>query len=234
MTFGPTVRRVALALAWRPEWPVAGLVGAGWLLLTGLQIAGSHRLHAPPSLGGWAVMSFLMMVPVTLPAVRHVAFNSIRARRRRAMAVYLGAYLAAWTAFGVLPLGMIEAARRVGLASHIMLIAALAIAAAWQLSETRRQCILRCRRTVPLPPVGRRADAACARFALLQAGHCGIVCWPVMLVMAVHGHDFWLMAGVTGLVVAEEQASWRERIFAPAAAAFAAAAVIALVRLPAG
>jgi predicted metal-binding membrane protein len=146
------------------------------------------------------------------------------------MAVYVACYLMAWMVFGVVALAAVAAADSVGLASRTSVVVTLVMAAAWQLSETKRRSILSCRRTVPLPPMGWRADAACARFAVLQARHCMVVCWPVMLLMAIVGHDFWLMLALTLIVVAEEQATWRDRVFTPVAAMFAAAAVAAALR----
>ena len=44
-------RRVSIALAWRPEWPVTVLVGVCWLLLAllSLQGDGGHAWHAAQS-----------------------------------------------------------------------------------------------------------------------------------------------------------------------------------------
>lgn len=42
--------------------------------------------------------------------------------------------------------------------------AVLQVAAGWQLSPYKRRAVLACRQTVPLPPLGRRADAAAVRF----------------------------------------------------------------------
>jgi predicted metal-binding membrane protein len=80
-----------------------------------------------------------------------------------------------------------------------------------------------------LPPIGLRADAACARFGVAQARHCLIVCWPVMLLMAIVGHQLTLMLALTAILIAEEQTRWRERLLGPVAAAFAAAAMVALL-----
>jgi len=52
-----------------------------------------------------------------------------------------------------------------------------------------------------------------------------MVCWPVMLLMAIVGHQLFPMIVLTALVTAEEQAPWRERLFAPIAVVFLAVAV---------
>lgn len=232
------LQRAAIALAWRPEWPVAVLVGAGWLVVASLQLSGRHSGHgAGPTagsltvvaLGAWAVMSLVMMVPATLPAVRHVGLNSIRGRRHWAMAVYVTSFLAVWIVFGTVALGLVEAGRAAGVSDGRSLVLTLALATGWQLTRTKRRAILSCRRTVPLPPAGWRADRACARFGVLQAWRCILACWPLMLLMALLGHQLWPMTLLTIIVIAEERASRRERLVAPIACLFAAATVVAAV-----
>jgi predicted metal-binding membrane protein len=243
-------RRVSIALAWRPEWPVAMLAGIAWLLLAvvSLQVdAGSgHAAHAvpppailslltPSPLMSWLLMSFAMMVPATLPAVRHVAFNTIDARRVRAMAIYVGAYVAIWGVFGVVAFTLIDISRMlIGLGDLTLIAVTLAIASGWQLTRIKRRAIIACKRTVPLPPDGLRADRACARFGVLQAWRCILACWPLMLMMAAmpHPHALLPMIALTILVLVEERAPNRDRLIAPIAGLFAiatAAAALAAV-----
>jgi predicted metal-binding membrane protein len=205
---------------------VTALVGAAWLMVSMLQMIGSHRLHASPPLAAWLIMTLLMMVPVTLPAIRHLAFNSFRSRRSRAMTLYLAAYLFAWLVFGAVAISVVSAGASVGVPVPAMAVAILLVAAAWQLAPSRQRALRSCRRTVPLPPTGWRADAACARFAIQQAMHCMKICWPVMLLMAAIGHALLPMFALTALVTAEEQAPWRDRLFSPVAVVFLAAALV--------
>jgi predicted metal-binding membrane protein len=216
--------RAALALSWHPEWPVVMLVATGWLMAISLQVSGRHVMHAAPPLVAWSIMAALMMLPVTLPAVRHVAFNSFRRRRIRAMAIYLAAYLIVWIGFGLLALESVSAGMRAGLDARDLTVATLIVAALWQLTPFRQRAILGCRRAAALSPTGLRADSACASFAVQQALHCMLVCWPAMLLMAIIGHQLLPMAVLTFVVVAEEQAPWRERLFAPVFVLFIAAA----------
>ena len=218
--------RAAAALTWRPEWPVAALVGAAWSIVIAMQAMGNHRLHASSPLVAWSIMTLLMMVPVTLPAIRYLAFNSFRSRRPRAMAIYVTAYLLAWLVFGVVAIDLVSAGELLGITAPALAIVTLLAAAAWQLVPWRRRALLSCRRTVPLPPSGWRADVACGRFAIQQAQHCMMICWPVMLLMAIVGHQLVPMLALTALVTAEEQAPWRERLFAPMSIVFVAAAFV--------
>jgi predicted metal-binding membrane protein len=167
-----------------------------------------------------------MMVPATLPAVRYVALNSMRRRRMRAMAVYTVVYVAAWVAFGLAALGAHHLLRaHLGLGDSLLLAVALAVAAGWQLTRAKRRALYACGRTVALPPVGRRADAGCARYALLHARRCMRSCWALMLVMVAAGHSSlpW-MAALTALVAAEELTVRGRAVTRPAAVALAAAA----------
>jgi predicted metal-binding membrane protein len=178
------------------------------------------------AIGGWALMSVAMMVPVTLPALRHVGLNSIRRRRWWAMAVYVASYLAGWVLFGVLALTLVWALRSTGLGDRQLLVGALVIATGWQLTRWKRRAVLACQRTVPLPPTGWRADYGCAHFGIRQAGRCVISCWPLMLLMAVLGHGSLLvMAALTAGIVAERRASAGRRLIALLGGALAVATV---------
>lgn len=230
---GALGRRVALTLQWRPEWRIAAVVVAAWLaLLAGL---GMQRAHLGPDhsalgviagLPGWSLMVVAMMVPVTLPAVRYVGLNSMRRRRVRAMALYTAVYVGAWLLFGVTALAadhLLDV--HAGLGEPTLLALALIVAAGWQLSRAKRRALFACGRTVPLPPLGRRADAGCARFALLHAWRCIRSCWSIMLVMVVVGHSSlaWMVA-LTALVAAEELTVTGRRLTQPAAAVLAVTA----------
>ena len=144
---------------------------------------------------------------MTLPAVRHVGLNSMRRRRQRAMALYTTVYVGVWALFGVTALGLAHLATvaRRARATPCCSRSPSRAAAVWQLTRTKRRALFACGRTVPLPPLGRRADAGCARFALLQAWRCIRSCWAIMAVMVAVGHSSlaWMVA-LTALVVAEE------------------------------
>ena len=185
-----------------------------------------HEAGLPAELPGWTLMAVAMMVPVTLPAVRHVGLNSIRRRRHWAMALYLAVYVAIWVAFGVPALAGERLAREtLGIDNRVLLACTLAVAAGWQLTRVKRRALFRCRSTVPLPPVGLRADAGCARFALKQGWRCVTSCWPLMVVMAVAGHSSLLwMPLLTALFVVEEQTRLGRHLLRPSAVALVLAA----------
>jgi predicted metal-binding membrane protein len=241
---------VVAALRWRPEWRITVAVAFAWIVLLATH---DHRYDGHVTLTqdaaqglqrgsggllvgllGWALMAVAMMGPVTLPAVRYVGFNSIRRRRQWAMTLYFAVSMGVWVAFGVLALAGERVAREtLGLDRRVLLMLALAVAAGWQPTRSKRRALFRCRRTVPLPPVGLRADAACARFALQQGWRCVTSCWALMAVMAVIGHSdhsglVW-MAALTALIMGEELTLLGPRLLrASAVALIAAAGLVAL------
>lgn len=198
------------------------------------QPTGHSAGSLPAALAGWTLMSVAMMVPVALPAVRHVGFNSIRRRRQWAMFLFFAVYLGVWAAFGILALtGRRLALETLGIDARVLLVSVLAVAAVWQLTRVKRRALLACRRTVPLPPVGRRADAGCARFALRQGWRCVASCWALMAVMlAVQQAAAVWMLTLTALMAAEEltrRGRRGRRLLPLSAAALAAAAGIVAV-----
>lgn len=242
---------VAAALRWRPEWRITAAVAFAWIVLLATHehrddghlglTQGAAQGFQPGSGGllaglqGWALMAVAMMGPVTLPAVRHVGFNSIRRRRQWAMTLYFAVCMGVWVAVGVVVLAGERVAREsLGLDRRVLLTLALVLAAGWQLTRSKRRALFRCRRTVPLPPVGLRADAACVRFALQQGWRCVTSCWALMAVMAAVGHSghaglAW-MAALTALVMGEELTRLGRRLLRTSAVALlAAAGLVALV-----
>jgi predicted metal-binding membrane protein len=234
------------ALRWWPEWPVAMLTLLSWVLLiawalwpeanTGAHAGHGTNDHARHSFGtafaAWGVMSAAMMLPVTLPAVRFLAFNSVRARRIRAMTLYVAGYLAVWLAFGAIALATERALTGYfAEEQHLLLAGALIGASLWQLSSIKRRALLRCHATVPLPPFGLRADVASARFATVHGWRCLQSCWTLMLVMAVIGHTglvaLGVMAAITVLLVLEELREDGTDVLVPSAAFLSLAAGLA-------
>lgn len=166
------------------------------MLLAGGAVAG---------VGMWALMAVAMMLPTALPAVRHVAANSLRRRRPRAMVTFAALYTLIWIACGVLIL--LVAPAWSGLDRTAVFVGALAVAAGWQLTAAKRRALRDCHRPSPLPPTGSRATAGVARFALRNGTACVRSCWAMMLAMAVAAGatTFWMLA-ITGLVLIEKLA----------------------------
>lgn len=225
-----------------PQWWIIGGVTAAWTALVAAPLArgglaghlshGGHSGHVGQGASGvadlaaWALMCVAMTIPVTLAAVRHVYRNSIRSRRQWATAVYLAAYLAVWVGFGAAALGIAGLASRPleALGQRYAAVVMLSAAAVWQLTRTKRRALLACRRTIPLPPQGRRADVACARFGLRQGWRCLVSCWPLMVLMILIPVHIAFTAALAGLMYTEERTRLGRQLVRPSAVLFIAAA----------
>src|SRR5262245_57621725 len=209
---------------------------------TDMTTAATSAGHAGTTglLVGWALMCAAMMLPLALPAARHVAVNSFSPRRARALAVFVAAYLGVFIAPGLLlplldvalPGRDVHAGALVGLG--------LLLAAAWQVTAWKRWAVLSCSGTVPLPPAGLAADRACAEFGLRQGLRCLAACWPLMVLMAVvmvvpttlPGSLVLVgMALATPMTVAESRWRRRRQLIPLLAAPLAAAGALAWVAL---
>lgn len=184
-----------------------------WVCIPGMTDAHSHLGEVGASglsisslavgLPMWALMATAMMLTTAMPAVRHVAINSLYWRRRRAVVEFLAVFLGIWVVFSALVLGLLSAWRPAS--SAILLAAVLALAALWQLTSLKRRALRACHRPRALPPYGWRATAGVARFGLTNGGACLASCWAMMLSMAVVSSPMLLwMALFTGLITAEK------------------------------
>jgi predicted metal-binding membrane protein len=157
----------------------------------------------------WLVMVVAMMLPTALPAVRHVAQNTLRWRRRRAVASFVGVYLAIWATFG---LAMLLAAPLISpIDSRTLLMAALLLAGVWQFTPQKHRALAACHRSVPLPPTGRAATRGVLRFGRINGLACLRSCWAMMLAMATVSSDALVMMLVLAGVLTVEKRSQRPR-----------------------
>lgn len=168
----------------------------------------------------WVLMCVATMIPAALPAVRHVAVNSLRWRRQRAITGFLVAYLGAWTAFGLVALPLLTLVER-ALPRWSLIVATTVFAVVWQVLPPLVTFRRRCHQTVPLPLRGWPAHAGCLRFGLRHGLACLGVCGPLMLLMALllHAHQHWMvlllwMILLSTLVLAAKLAPrrWRPRV----------------------
>jgi len=202
MTTALVLRRVDVRqlLLRRPELGASVVVVGAWAALLALAAQGAHR-HASGGLPYWTLMTVAMMGPAALAGIRHTGLNSLRWRRRRAMAEFAAAYLAVWMAFGALTLTVAALVPATpGSAAFAIVLAA---AAAWQVSPLKRRWLRDCHRSVPLPPRGWAAERAALRFGLRNGAGCLGSCWCLMLVMVVASGFLWTVL-VAGFVTAEK------------------------------
>jgi predicted metal-binding membrane protein len=198
-----------------------GMVGTG--SARHLAAAGPHSLSLLAAAPMSGLMVFAMMVPTAMPAVRHVGTNSIYWRRRRATIEFLAAYLGIWLCFGALTLAVSTSWRQTG--SPYVLVAALTVAALWQLSPAKRRALIACHRSRPLPLSGWQASAGAARFGLYNGGACLASCWTMMLLATLAGAGVLLMGVMTVAMSVEKLATQPRRAARRIGIALAAAAL---------
>ncbi|SEL44084.1 DUF2182 domain-containing protein [Rhodococcus maanshanensis] len=225
-----TVARIRCFLRRHPEYGAVVAAAAAWASAIALHLGhaestptsvrhhgGTEAAIAPAPILLWALMCVAMMVPVSLPAIRHVGINSLRWRRQRAIAIFLAAYLGVWVACGLAALPVIAFVRG-HLDDNVVLAMTVGAAAVWQLLPYQRRFLRACHRTVPLPPRGRRAAAGSARFGLRYGRACVGVCGPLMLVMAaVVDQALLAMVAITAVVACIKLLPRSDRLSGPIA-----------------
>ncbi|MFF0817915.1 DUF2182 domain-containing protein [Rhodococcus sp. NPDC003318] len=237
-------------LSWdHPELALAGICGCAWLGLMAFHFAsaapatphGHH--HAAPtqdvaavstgivvSVTFWILMAVATMLPTALPAARTIGLTGMWSRRHRGPALFAAGYLAVWIAAGI-PLVVAAAWIVPGDPSPLLIAAALAVAAAWEITPWKRWCLRGCHRLRSLPPSGRRADHGCVALGVRNGLSCTGACWAMMTPMALawHAAGLWVMTVVTATVWAEKLLRNGSRHLPMAAATLAASAVLVAV-----
>jgi predicted metal-binding membrane protein len=163
------------------------------------------------STDGWTLpmfvlMSIAMMLPSTTGAIRLTAARSLWRRRGRAIAEWIGAFVAVWLFAGVAILGARDLAIDGGVLrpGPMPLVVGLVLAAAWQLTPIKRLALNGCHRTRPLSPSGLRADRDCLLYGAMIGRECVVSCGPMMTVMTLcDQHQLILMVGMTAVVFVE-------------------------------
>ncbi|WP_308419122.1 copper chaperone [Silvimonas terrae] len=197
-------------LVWHPEWVALAVCVAAWSLLLVqagqtmplLALCTANGVQSGPVLPrvlGGLLMLLAMMSPRWLPALRHVAFRSLRQRRGRAMSVFVLGWLLPWLLAG-LPLWAWQGVIALPTAA---LVALFAGAVLWQGLPARKRVLLRCHRTQPLAPGGWRAQSDCLRFGIRQGVDCLLTCGPLMLALSLAPPARGLMPAASALLAAE-------------------------------
>lgn len=207
--YGPTrVAGVCIAAAW---------VG---LAVQAFQPSWTDQHHGPMltghvpdrgvigGVGWWVVMVVAMMGPAMLGHLHHVAENSLRRRRARAVTLFAAAYLAVWS-LPALPVVLLE--NRVDRDGPVVLVSVVMFAAIWQLLPVTGQGLRDCHRTVALPIIGRVADLAVIQFGRTAGWACVRTCAALMLVTIATGHNLAVMVAVTATILWERMSITPDR-----------------------
>jgi predicted metal-binding membrane protein len=175
-------------------------------------------------LGMSLLMAAAAMLPATLPALHHVARNSLRRRRRAVVAAFLLGYLAVWTGAGAL---QVAAAAVMPAAALSATLLALLLAAVWELTPLKRAALLACHRSVPIPLWGAGAILTVFRFGLRIGCACVGSCWALMLISPGLGPaGLPVMAGVGALVWFQKRTRYPRLVTRSTAALLAGSGVL--------
>jgi predicted metal-binding membrane protein len=238
-----------------PRAPTAVVVAvaAAWAISIAAAATGRERLlhqhalieHGPPLwaaallfIVAWQAMIAAMMLPSSLPLIRHFAVAARgQAHSDRMIAVFLGGYAVVWTSFGVVAfLGDVGVHRATHatpwIADRPWLLGGgtLLIAGAFQFSGLKDRCLAKCRHPgfYLLTHYRRGAGGAFS----LGVGHgvfCLGCCWALMLVMFGLGVAvLWWMAALTALMIYEKTGRHGAAVVRPVGVLLLGAAVLQL------
>jgi predicted metal-binding membrane protein len=225
-------------------------IACSWVELSGNAAALHHHalyenqrpywLAALMVLAAWQLMTAAMMLPSSLGFIRMYAIAASNAPDfPPALTLFLAGYFGAWTVFALGAFaGDMQMHRLVDawpwLSAHLSVIPALTLglAAVYQFTPLKDACLRACRHPgLYLAQHYRRGAINGLRLGFGHALYCVGCCWALMLVMFAAGvaHLAWM--GALGLVMlVEKGVRGGDRIVVPVGLAFAALALLALVR----
>jgi predicted metal-binding membrane protein len=153
---------------------------------------------------GWTTMFVAMMAPLLIGPVRHVRDSSFAARRMRATMLFVGGYAGIWIVGSLILTALVLAAYSIAPTLPFALELAMCIAAIWQCSPLKHQCLNRGHAHPAMNAFGRAADVDALRFGMAHGLWCVGSCWALMLVplLVTTGH-LAAMAAVTLWLLSE-------------------------------
>jgi predicted metal-binding membrane protein len=216
-----------------PRRTPAGLAAALLALAAGAWVLTADRMagmDAGPgtALGGlgWFTVSWLvMMAGMMLPSLVPAALASARAGGRT-VAPFVTGYLAAWTAAGLVAYGAFDAVRALDApflgwdrAGRYVAAGVILLAAGYQLTAAKAECLDRCR-------MPARADGGGLRAGLRHGAACVGCCAGVTAALfALGAMSLTWMVAVAALIAVERLLPWRTPAVYGVAAALAVLAI---------
>jgi predicted metal-binding membrane protein len=182
----------------------------------------------PGSLGfwlsAWAVMMAAMMFPSIAPMV--LMFDAIqRAKRRRgdpvpagATSLFVGGYLATWTAMGLVAYAVIQAGQELNVdaldwdeAGPYVAGGVITLAALYQLTPLKDVCLRHCRSPfVFLMDHGRPGRIGALRTGFSHGAYCVGCCWALMAALIALGvMSIGWMVFIAALIATEKLLPWK-------------------------
>ena len=207
-----------------PPLTRVGLVGALLAVAAGAWVLTGDRMEgmdaAPGAdlgdLGWLAVTWLLMMAAMMLPSLVPAALAFARAGERT-VAPFVGGYLAAWTAAGLVAYVLFEAVRSLDVAflawdraGRYVAAGVILAAAAYQLSAAKAGCLQRCRTPLRLAREEPGGAGGGLRGGLRFGGYCVGCCAGLMATLFALGvmNVTWMVV-VAALIAAERLLPWR-------------------------
>jgi predicted metal-binding membrane protein len=207
-----------------PPLTRVGLVGALLAVAAGAWVLTGDRMEgmdaAPGAdlgdLGWFAVTWLLMMAAMMLPSLVPAALAFARAGERT-VAPFVGGYLAAWTAAGLVAYVLFEAVRSLDVAflawdraGRYVAAGVILAAAAYQLSAAKAGCLQRCRTPLRLAREQHGGAGGGLRGGLRFGGYCVGCCAGLMATLFALGvmNVTWMVV-VAALIAAERLLPWR-------------------------
>jgi predicted metal-binding membrane protein len=205
----------AVAVAWAAAVAAAVTGKAGFFDHGALFEQGPPAWVALPLfLLAWQAMVAAMMLPSSLPMVRHFREVAIRqGRPPTAVAVFVGGYFVVWTLFGAAAVAGDGVVHRLAGAvawvdRHPWVItgSVLLLAGGFQFSAIKDKCLTECRAPASfLVHQYLRGVDGSFRLGVAHGWYCLGCCWPLMLLMFAAGvaNLVW-MAALTAVMVYEK------------------------------
>jgi predicted metal-binding membrane protein len=230
-------------------------VAVAWIVCAWVELSGNaaalhhHALYenqrpywlaALIVLAAWQMMTAAMMLPSSLGFIRMYAITASNAPNfPLGLTLFVAAYFGVWSVFALGAFaGDMQLHRIVDaspwLASHLSVIPAftLGLAAVYQFTPLKDACLRVCRHPgLYLVRHYRRGALNGLQLGLGHALYCLGCCWALMLVMFAAGvaHLAW-MGALALVMVVEKGVRGGDRIVVPVGLAFAALALLALMR----
>ena len=184
------------------------VIAAAWLAAAVLHlVGGAEALHhdeliqggtpllvaVPIFLAAWQVMVVSMMLPASMPTIGAFRAQWRAPRAGWAVAVFIGAYALAWTAFGLAAFfgdvaihSLVEATPWLDERAWLIQAGVLGLAGAYQFLPIKRQALAACRLPVETAIIGVGLDRALVS-GLRHAAECVVSSWALMLLMFAAG-----------------------------------------------
>lgn len=181
----------------------------------------------PPAeaVGMWVVMTVAMMIPLTIPSLRHVSRMVPRAARSGALVTFCSGFVLAWIPGAALAVWIHG---RLPVSAGIV-AGAFVAAGAWELTPMKRRALLRCHQTAVIRAAQPGRRRSCWQYGIRRGAWCTASCGPLMVALLLTGHALLPLLAVTVGLTVQRYSPDAYRSRGRSAAAFSMIAVLPLL-----